>query len=95
MGVSESCSVDGKYNATLSRRLPGPLVTTTVMVPPGNTIAGTVSVGTGLIVWESSTGSAETRVAPPVAPVRLTSAPLVIDWPLSIKLTLSAVASPL
>ena len=50
---------------------------------------------TGLMVSLKATVADEICVVPPVAPVRLIVAPLVIVRPLSIKLALSAVAEPL
>ena len=50
---------------------------------------------TGVMVSFNATVAVEIWVDPPVAPVKLIVAPLVIVWPLSIRLALSAVADPL
>ena len=50
---------------------------------------------TALMVSLKATAAVEIWVEPPVAPVRLRTAPLVIVWPLSIRLAVSAVADPL
>ncbi len=50
---------------------------------------------TAVMVSLNATVADEISVAPPVAPVRLSVAPLLMVWPLSIRLAPSAVAAPL
>jgi len=74
----------------------GPVVMSTTTTDMVVNIAGINPASTQAITYAfSATVAAEIWVVPPVAPVRSSVAPLVMLWPLSIRLTLSAVAEPL